>query len=71
MNYKIQAIISLKEKNTEITFDFKTTKNEILNIERNYSYFGKLLILKRILRRFVGKILNLLGIKSYFLNLFK
>ncbi len=71
MNYKIQAIVSFKKEDSEIVFNFENTKNEILKIERSFSYFGKLLIIKRILRRFVGKVLNLLGIKSYFLDLFR
>ena len=71
INSKIQSIILFDTKSSEITLDFETTKNEILKIEYDYNYFGKLLKIKRILRRFFGKILNLLGIKSYILSLFR
>ncbi|WP_440932451.1 class I SAM-dependent methyltransferase [Candidatus Pelagibacter sp.] len=71
INSKIQSILSYDESKSDIILDFNQCKNEILKIENRYKTYGKLLILKRITRRFIGKILNLLGVKNFILNLFR
>ena len=58
-------VAKIKNNNYEIF------KNEILKIENTFRTFGNLLVLKRIIKRFIGKILNFLGIKSFILSFFK
>tara|TARA_B110000977_G_scaffold201338_1_gene295428 strand:+ start:8601 stop:9632 length:1032 start_codon:yes stop_codon:yes gene_type:complete len=71
INKKIQALCKVSIVCEEIKYHYNETREEIQNIEKKYLKFGKFLILKRLIRRFVGRILNKLGIKFYILNLFK
>ena len=61
INSKIQAICSFEEKKYISNYNFSETKKELEKFENDYLKYGKILILKRIIRRFFGKILNYFG----------
>ena len=69
LNNKIQTLCKVGYQKSNIKLHYSKTMNEIKQLENSYNRYGKLLILKRILRRTIGKILNLLGLKFFFLNL--
>ena len=71
INSKIQSILTFDESKSDITLNFNQCKNEILKIENTFRIFGNLLVLKRVIKRFIGRILNLLGIKLFILNFLK
>lgn len=69
VNSKIQALCSFNEKKTLFKYNYSETKKELEKFEKVYSKYGKILILVRIIRRAIGSILNLLGLKSFVLKI--
>ena len=71
LNSKIQSIVTFDQIKSAITLNFKQCKNELLKTENTFKTFGSILVLKKIIKRFIGRILNYFGIKLYILNFLK